>query len=97
MTCHFDAILNPDANPIFHLSLRLESVGEAAEVVGEFTVVGEELDVGTVDLDATGSLLLEVLLTSEGGEAPVLGDNDLLSARELVLGSSEGLEGVGAT
>lgn len=56
-------------------------------------MVGEELDVSTIDLDATSSLLLEVLLTSEGSEAPVLGDDDLLSARELVLGSSEGLEG----
>jgi len=89
--------VNPDASPtIISLSLRLESVGEAAHVVGEVAVVGEELDVSTVDLDAAGSLLLEVLLTSERGEAPVLGDNDLLSARELVLGSSESLKGNGA-
>lgn len=55
-------------------------------------MVGEELNVGTIDTDATSSLLLEVLLTSERGETPVLGDNDLLSARELVLGSSESLK-----
>jgi len=77
------------------LSLGLESVGEAADVALKRTVVGEELDVSTVDLDAAGSLLVEVLLAAEGSETPVLGDNDLLSARELVLGSAESLEGDG--
>jgi hypothetical protein len=48
-------------------------------------VVAQELDVGTVNQDLTLSLLLEVLLAAERGEAPVLGDNDLLAARELVL------------
>jgi hypothetical protein len=80
---------------IIPLSLRLESVGETTDVALKRTVVGEELDVSTVDLDAAGSLLVEVLLTSERGEAPVLGDNDLLSARELVLRSAEGLESDG--
>jgi hypothetical protein len=80
---------------IIPLSLRLESVGEATDVALQRTVVGEELDVSTVDLDAAGSLLVEVLLTSERSEAPVLGDNDLLSARELVLRSAEGLESDG--
>lgn len=55
-------------------------------------MVGEELNVGTIDLDTTSSLLLEVLITSERSETPVLGDDDLLSARELVLGSSESLK-----
>jgi len=58
-------------------------------------VIGEELDVGTVDLDAASSLLLEVLLATKGGEAPVLGDDDFLATRELVLGAAEGLEGNG--
>jgi hypothetical protein len=93
------AILTPE-NPdsilsIISLSLRLEGIGEAADVALQRTVVGKELDVSTIDLDAASSLLVEVLLTSERGETPVLGDNDLLSARELVLGSSEGLEGDG--
>lgn len=87
---------NPDSIlSIISLSLRLESIGEAADVALQRTVVGKELDVSTVDLDAASSFLVEVLLTSERGEAPVLGDNDLLSARELVLGSSESLEGDG--
>lgn len=56
-------------------------------------MVGKELDVGTVDLDTASGLLLEVLLAAKGGEAPVLGDNDFLATRELVLGAAEGLEG----
>jgi len=41
----------------------------------------------------TSSLLLQILLAAEGGETPVLGDNDLLATRELVLGAAEGFEG----
>lgn len=55
-------------------------------------MVRKELDVGTVDLDAATSLALEVLLAAKGGEAPVLGDNDLLATRELVLGATESLK-----
>lgn len=72
--------------------LGLKSIREALHVVLEGTVVGQELDVGTVHLDTTSSLLLQVLLAAERGEAPVLGDNDLLATRELVLGAAEGLK-----
>lgn len=58
-------------------------------------MVGQELHVGTVHLDAASSLLLQVLLATERGEAPVLGDDDLLATGELVLGSAKGLEGGG--
>lgn len=58
-------------------------------------MVGQELHVGTVHLDAASGLLLQVLLATERGEAPVLGDDDLLATGELVLGSAEGLEGGG--
>lgn len=78
------------------LCLRLgEGIGEAADVLGQVAVVGKELDVGTINLDAAGSLLLEVLLTTEGSEAPVLGDNDLLATGELVLRAAEGLKSDG--
>ena len=76
-----------------HLSLG-ESLGETLHVVLERAVVGEELNVSTIDLDAASSLLLQVLLAAQRGKAPVLGDDDLLSARELVLGSSESLKSV---
>lgn len=55
-------------------------------------MVAEELNVSTVDLDTAGSLALEVVLAAERSETPVLGDDDLLSAGELVLGSSESLK-----
>ena len=66
-----------------HLSLLLESLGEAAHVVLESTLVAEELDVGTVDPDLALLALLNVLLTLEGSETPVLGDDDLLATGEL--------------
>lgn len=59
-------------------------------------MVGQELDVGTIDENLSGGLLLHVLLTAEWGETPVLGDNDLLASWELVLGAAESLEGNGA-
>lgn len=59
-------------------------------------MVAQELHVGTVHLDAASGLLLQVLLATERGEAPVLGDDDLLATGELVLGSAQGLKGGGA-
>ena len=51
--------------------------------VGLETAVGpQELDVGTVRLDLALLSLLHVLIAAQGGEAPVLGHNDLLAARE---------------
>lgn len=76
-----------------HLTLQLESLGEAAHVPLQRTVVAEELDVGAVGHETAGSLALEVLLAAERGEAPVLGDDDLLATGELVLRAAESLEG----
>ena len=76
-------------------SLLGESLGEALHVALERTVVGEELNIGTVQEESTGGLLLQVLVAAEGSEAPVLGDDDLLPAGELVLGAAEGLESGG--
>lgn len=72
--------------------LSREGIGEASHVVRENTLVAEELDVGTVNEDAATGLRLQVLLTTERGEAPVLGDDDLLATGELVLGATESLE-----
>lgn len=89
LTCHYDAILNPyePTNP-----LSGESVGEAAHVVLQRTAVAKELNVSTIDLDTASSLALEVLVAAKGGEAPVLGDNNLLATWELVLRSSQSLK-----
>lgn len=72
--------------------LSLESIGEALHVVLKRSVVGQELNVGAVDLDATSSLLLQVLFAAKRGEAPVLRNDNLLATRELVLGAAEGLK-----
>ena len=66
-----------------HLSLLLESLGEAAHVVLESTLVAEELNVSTVDPDLALLALLDVLVALERGETPHLGDNDLLATGEL--------------
>lgn len=55
-------------------------------------MVAEELNVSTIVLDTATGLAVEVLLAAERGEAPVLGDNDLLATRELVLRAAESLK-----
>lgn len=76
-------ITSPSFASSINLSRRLESLGEAADVVGKVALVAEELDVGTVDLDLALLALLNVLLTAERGETPVPGDDDLLATGEL--------------
>lgn len=90
--CHVHASTTREET--FH-RLSLKSLGEALHVVLQRAVVGQELHVGTVNLDTASSLLLQVLVATEGGEAPVLGDNDLLATGELVLGAAEGLKSSG--
>jgi hypothetical protein len=76
--------------PVIYLSelrivhhLCLEGIGEAANVGSKVTLVAEELNVGTVDLDAALLALGNVFLAAQVGEAPVLGDNDFLATGEL--------------
>jgi hypothetical protein len=76
--------------------LSLERIREPLHVFLQVALVAQELNVGTVNLDATRSLLLQVLVAAEGSEAPVLADDDLLAAGELVLRSAEGLKGDGS-
>lgn len=85
----------PSSHPANCHILGLESLGELLVVLRNGTVLRKELDVGTVHLDVAGVPLLDVLLAAEGGEAPVLGDDDLLPAGELVLRAAEGLKGDG--
>jgi len=77
------------------LCLGLEGVWEAPHIVPERALVPQELDVGTIDPDLALLALLDVLITVEWGEAPLLRDNDLLATRELVLAAAECLDGVG--
>jgi len=55
-------------------------------------VATEELNVGTVGAELALLAELDVVLAADGGEAPVLGDNDLLATGELVHGAAEGLK-----
>jgi hypothetical protein len=63
----------------------LESSRESSDVVSQLAMVGQELNIGAVNQELALSLLLHILFTAERSEAPVLGNNDLLAARELVL------------
>lgn len=83
------------SHPAYCHILGLEGLGELPEVLGNGAVLREELDVGTVVLDVASLPLLDVLLAAERGEAPVLGDDDLLPTGELVLRAAEGLDGQG--
>lgn len=60
-----------------NLCLSLESSGiwEAAHVVGERTLVAEELDISTIGLEVTIGSLGDVLLTGKRSETPLLADD----------------------
>jgi len=58
-------------------------------------VVAEELDVGTIDLDTAFLSQLDVLVTAQRSEAPVLGHDDLLASWELVLRAAKSFDGCG--
>ena len=81
-----------------HLSLRQVLVGarEALHVLLDQTVATQELNVGTILLELALVAELDVVLATDGGEAPVLGDDDLLAAGELVHGTAQSLDGGGA-
>ena len=66
-------------------SLSLERIGENANISLNRALVPQELHVSTINPNLAFSTLLEIFVTTERREAPVLGDNDLLTAGELVL------------
>lgn len=65
------------------------------DLEAEDTLVLDHLGVDTVENDLALALELEVLLPLEGSETPLVGEDDLLPAGELVLGAAEGLDDVG--
>lgn len=71
--------LNPDTHSLRHrkhnLCLDIEGTWEALDVVGERTLVLEELDVGTIRLEVALAALGNVLLAIERREAPLLADD----------------------
>jgi len=84
------------SNHLAHLSLLLESTREALKVISQLAMVGQELDIGAIDLDTAFLAKLDVFVTTKRGEAPVLADNDLLAAWELVLRAAESFNGSSA-
>jgi len=70
------------------LSIRLEALGEFPHVHLKRTLVPQELHVSTVDTNLALLAPLHILLTTERCEAPVLGDDDLLATRKLVLAAA---------
>lgn len=77
-----------------HLSLGniLISLRETLHVLLDGTMVTQELNVGTINLDTTLLAKTDVLLATQGSEPPVLGDDDLLATGELVHGAAERLD-----
>lgn len=73
-----------------HLNLVLV-VRELGQVLLQVTLLRQELNVSTVVLDLTVSLLGNVFFSVERSETPLLRDDDLLLTWELVSGSSQTL------
>ena len=81
-----------------HLCLRkvLISIGESLHIILNGSMLMQELDVATILLQATLLAHTDVLLATNRGETPVLGDDDLLATGELVGRATESLDGSGA-
>ena len=86
--------LTLNGNPLSLSSLK--RVREDPNVTLNWPLVPQKLHVSPVDPDLAFSTLLEVFVTAERREAPVLGNNDLLAAGEFVLGATKGFDGCGA-
>jgi hypothetical protein len=71
---------------------NLQSTEGLLEVVGEGTLLVQVLDVAAIGLETASSTLGDVVLAGELGEAPLLGDDDLLATGELELGTTKGLD-----
>lgn len=78
---------------IFFRIFALECLRKSCHVPLDRTFVSQKLDVSTVNLDIACIALLLVILSTERSEPPVLGNNDLLAAREFILGPAKGLDG----
>src|ERR1700744_1360457 len=93
---HMPGNQEPHAPSLVRLRFRGKGVREAPHVVLYLAVAGEELHVRAVDLDLAFLAQLDVVVAPQRREAPVLADDDLLPAGELVLRAAQGLDGGGA-
>lgn len=70
-----------------------KSSREPRHVTLNRTLVPQKLDIGTIDQELALVAFLDVFFAAERGEAPVLANDDLLAAGELVLRAAEGFDG----
>ena len=63
---------------------RDERLRESAHILFQSSMGSQELNVSTIRLELSVLTLLQVLLATEGSEAPVLGDDNLLTAGKSV-------------
>jgi hypothetical protein len=63
-------------------------------LVTKRALVADDFAVHTIADDSALSLEGQVLLPLQGGEAPLVGEHDLLPARELILSTAESLDDV---
>ena len=71
-------------------------IWESLDVLLNAALVAQELNICTINQDTTFLLQLDIFITSQRCEPPILADNDLLAAGELVHRSSEGFNGSGS-
>lgn len=74
----------------------LERFRESCNISLNRSLVTQKLHVSPIDSNLAFITLLLVFISSERSEAPVLGDDDLLTARELVLRAAKSFDGCGA-
>ena len=70
----------------------LERSWESSHVLLNWALVSQELYICTINQDAAFLLQLDILVSSQRCEAPVLADNNLLAAREFVHRSSKSFD-----
>ena len=65
---------------------------KSCHVTLDRSLVPQKLNVGTIDQEFTLLAFLGVFLATKRCEAPVFGNNDLLTTGELVLGAAESFD-----
>ena len=74
----------------------LKRIRENPNITLNRPFVPQELHISPINPNLAFCALLEVFVTAKRCETPILGDNDLLAAREFVLGATESFDGCSA-
>ena len=70
---------------VLSLCLRLKRCREQSHIALNRPLIPQELHISPIDLDFAFLTHRDVVVATEGREAPVLGDDDLLATGEFVL------------